>query len=266
MSLLGSSPLPRQRSRASAGDGEVEAAALPQWITALCGVDEDVNVIDAADFWKEFEVMRRFAEYDLNRYLKYQAVVSKSSLRRGDPDVQPGDQNEPSPGTEPLENTLIRLKIARDSAVSDLLAMKRIADFVTNIHQSAKPSVSRMTYTVSGILTVACSVSAFTAPSTLVTNSSIAGVVAGAAVLIVPPVRWAMHSRHLAQIQASLERLIAAFREDRVSERDRADVAFSRFTTIRSVSAGFKSVADEMSSASKGQGSTQLGFVKEEKE
>ncbi|KAK3328677.1 hypothetical protein B0T19DRAFT_425140 [Cercophora scortea] len=264
MSLVGSSPQAGHRSGRSAGDGEAERPALPDWITALCGEYEGVKIVEADDFWKEFEVLRRLAEFDLNYYLRYQEVVSGSSARRGDPNEQPGDKAQPSKEAELLEKALMRMKVARDSAIGNLLGMKRIANFVTDVHQSSEPGVSRSAFVASAIWAAACSVSAFTAPSTLVTNGSIAGVFAGAAVLIFPPVRRAMHSRHLAQIQASIERLITIFRENNVSERNRADLAFSRFTTIKSVTDGFKSIADEISRASKAGGSAQSGFVEEE--
>ncbi|KAH7022018.1 hypothetical protein EDB80DRAFT_693943 [Ilyonectria destructans] len=192
-------------SRVAAGaEDDGEALAYPTQSSS--GYPEHQTAfLEPADVWKEFQVHRSSAEYHLNNYLDYLARSCDV------PDDSPVASQDLSTRTQPARNrNKIQMKISRDTAIRDLLAMETVLAHAKNLRKPQKPTLSP----VAAIWTVACSFSAWTIPVKVAANISALGAAVGAVVCAVPVAQHWYQGRQLDDARARVQELRCTFEDN----------------------------------------------------
>ncbi|OBT68524.1 hypothetical protein VE03_01810 [Pseudogymnoascus sp. 23342-1-I1] len=205
-------------------DGGEEAVAYPT--RGSSGHPEHESAfLDPADAWKEFQVHRSSAEYHLDNYLYHLArsceeLDDMPNASQGIAFISPLATcpfltrwtTDLSTETQPTRNRVeIQMKISRDTAIRDLLAMETVLAYAKNLRKKPR----KLTYSpMVATWTAACSVSAFTFSAKIAASISAAGAVLGAVALASPPAWHLYQDYRLDSIRTTVQELRNTFQND----------------------------------------------------
>lgn len=176
----------------------------------------DGSFLDPSNIWIEFEAVRSSAEYHVAEYLRYLAQ-SRSPANGGE--ISQEAQNI----------IIIRLKIARDSVIRDLLIMENILSYSAALRNPPKVS------STAALCTLTTGMAAVVNHAKAVVLFSQFAFVASAVTLAVPPAwNWYQTRNHTAA-HASVEQLRRAFESDinSIDDTSRRTLKQSNFTFLR---------------------------------